>query len=98
MEATPPCLEELLLSLPLHTKYIHLQRLHYSCLKGYIRNQYLLLNSSAIITVYNIKRLALFIPMHDFWPPLYMPKISFNGSLAVDSPLQTLPVDFSSNL
>ena len=32
-----------------HTKYNHLQRLHYSYLKVYTRNQYLLLNSSAII-------------------------------------------------
>ena len=54
-----------------HTKYKHLQRLHYSCLKVYIRNQYLLLNSSAIIIIYYIKSLASFIPMHDFWPLLY---------------------------
>ena len=32
-----------------HTKYKHLQRLHYSCLKVYTRNQCLLLNSFAII-------------------------------------------------
>ena len=38
-----------------HTKYNHLQRLHYSYLKVYTRNQYLLLNSSAIIIVYYIK-------------------------------------------
>ena len=55
-----------------HTKYNHLQRLHYSYLKVSTRNQYLLLNSSAIIIVYCIKSLALFIPMHDFWPPLYI--------------------------
>ena len=38
-----------------HTKYNHLQRLYYSYLKVYTRNQYFLLNSSAIIIVYYIK-------------------------------------------
>ena len=31
-----------------HTKYKHLQRLHYSCLKVYTRNQFSLRDSSAI--------------------------------------------------
>ena len=54
-----------------HTKYKHFQRLYYSCLYVYTRNQYLWLNSSATTIVYYIKSLALFIPMHDFWPPQY---------------------------
>ena len=78
MEATPPCLGEFAAVIATviaikggHTKYKHLQRLQYSCLKVYTRNHYLLLNSSIIVNY--IKMFALVIPMHDFWPPLYKP-------------------------
>ena len=53
-----------------HTKYKHCKDFIIQ-IKVYTRNQYFLLNSSAIIFVYYIKSLASFIPMHDFWPPKY---------------------------